>query len=90
MADEVSAARSGVRFCEMDVSERANQGLGRRLGVEAVPAFRFYVFRNGGEEEGVGVLDEVVGPRNVGVVREKVLEYSSVAFDVGDYDFEGN
>lgn len=88
MADEITARGDGVRFCEMDVTERQNQRLCRDLGVEAVPAFQFYVFRNQGREQGVGVLDEVVGPRNVGVVRRKVDEYSKGGFDIGEYVFE--
>lgn len=78
-----------MRFCEMDVSQRQNQRLCRELGVEAVPTFQFYKFvREGNGESGVGVLDEVVGPTQVGKVRQRVLDIVCGGFDSGDYVFE--
>lgn len=81
-------ASQDVRFCEMDVTDRENQTLCRELGVDAVPMFQFYKFRPGGREPGVGVLDQVVGPREVPRVREMVGEFSSDGFDIEDYVFE--
>ncbi|KAI0567668.1 Thioredoxin [Gracilaria domingensis] len=79
---------SHVRFFEMDVSERQNQLLGKRLGIDAVPAFQFYTFKKDGLENGVGVLDEFVGPRTVGKVRERVAQYLEGGLDLSDYVFE--
>ncbi|CAN8073298.1 unnamed protein product [Agarophyton chilense] len=79
---------SQVRFCEMDVSERENQLLGKRLGIDAVPAFQFYAFKKDGRQDSVGVLDEFVGPRTVGKVRERVAQYVEGDLDLDDYIFE--
>eukprot|EP00178_Gracilaria_changii_P016935 TRINITY_DN48519_c0_g1_i1.p1 TRINITY_DN48519_c0_g1~~TRINITY_DN48519_c0_g1_i1.p1 ORF type:complete len:165 (-),score=18.08 TRINITY_DN48519_c0_g1_i1:413-907(-) len=79
---------SQVRFCEMDVSERQNQLLGKRLGINAVPTFQFYTFKNDGPQNGVGVLEEFVGPRTVGQVRERVAHYLEDGVDLDDYVFE--
>lgn len=77
-----------VRFCEMDVSERQNQKLGQSLGVNAVPSFQLYAFKKDGKGGGVGVLDEMVGPRMVGKVKEKLAHYLSDGFKLEDYVFE--
>lgn len=77
-----------VRFFEMDVSERDNQLLGKRLGVEAVPAFQFYAFKKSPQHSGVGVLEEFVGPRTVPRVRERLAHYLDDGLNMDEYDFE--
>lgn len=74
----------------MDVSERDNQLLGQRLGVEAVPAFQFYAFKKSHDSSGVGVLDEFVGPRTVPRVRERLNQYLDGGLDLDEYDFEAH
>lgn len=75
-----------VRFCEMDVSQRDNQRLGQRLGVNQVPKFQICTFVGG--DAVVGVLDELVGPRMVGKVKEKLALYLSEGFSLDDYVLE--
>lgn len=81
-----------VRFFEVDISEVHNQQLGQRLGVDAVPAFQLYAFKNAmpdvGWKGGFGVLDELVGARVVGEVRKRLLHYSSDEFDLDEYVFD--
>lgn len=89
LARDVATAEKDVTFCEMDVSEAQNHRLCRELGVNAVPMFQFYKFRAGAEGRGaVGLLDQVVGPTQVGRVREMVGTFASDAFDIEDYVFE--
>eukprot|EP00177_Eucheuma_denticulatum_P008421 GFKZ01015311.1.p4 GENE.GFKZ01015311.1~~GFKZ01015311.1.p4 ORF type:complete len:166 (-),score=25.94 GFKZ01015311.1:432-929(-) len=91
MAEELARNQQvHVRFCEMDVTEGETGRLGRQLGVDFVPMWQFYKFREGGGGggRGVGVLEEVVGPREVGTVREKVLEFAREGFDMDQYVFE--
>lgn len=70
------------------MSEQQNQGLGQRLGVNAVPAFQVYTFKADKGTGSVGMLDEVVGPRKVGKIREKLSMYLSDGFNIDDYVFE--
>ena len=75
-----------VNFFEMDVANRATSALCRDLGVAAVPAFHIYGFSDG-EDRGVGCLDEVVGPSNVGKVKQRITEFSSTDFDMSTFAF---
>lgn len=84
------SARS-VRFYEVNMSSDHNQRLGQRLGVQAVPSFQLYAFKNAnaaaGWQGGFGVLDELVGPRVVAEVRKRLLHYASDSFDLDEYVF---
>lgn len=79
---------SEARFFEMDVSERENKLLGQRLGVDTVPAFQFYTFKQSPQDSGVGMLDEFVGPKIVDTVRERLAHYVKHGLNLDDYDFE--
>lgn len=82
-----------VSFLHLDVDAAGTAPLCRDLGVSAVPAFHFYSFRDAeegdgeGQEGGVGCLDTLVGPSRVGRVRERVMEFTSGDFDIGDFVF---
>lgn len=95
-SDVIHGARRPVKFLTIDISQRQNQPLGIRLGVNAVPAFHTYVVLPSSSSPDVSlnqspdnfaVLDQHVGARVVGRLRNRLLHYISPDFNLNDYVF---